>query len=99
MAANRPLSGAGHGSVAGLLDYGAFEAFIDREPEHERITGREAALHLVEIGDQALVRHRAVGHRIFVGLGRWPLGELRDDIRPLGLWAHTIACHRLDAIP
>src|SRR5207245_8508610 len=55
MAADCPLSGRRHRSVAGLLYSSAFEALVDSEPEHERIAGRQAALHLVEVCDQALV--------------------------------------------
>ena len=98
MTSDRALRPARHGRVSGAGDGLAFETLIDREPEDERVTGREATLHLVQVRHDALVGDRTVKLGVAVALGGGTRRELRDDVGPLGLRAYPVARHRLDAV-
>ena len=55
MAAEDRFAGLRHRGVAGARDRVTFEAFVNGEPEHERITGGEATLHLGEGLNEPLI--------------------------------------------
>src|SRR2546430_5722583 len=98
MPAHRPLAPTGHRRVARLPDRRRFEALVDGEAEDERISGGEATLHLVDVLEEALVGHGAVELRVGVALRGRLAREPGDVIWPLGLRAHAVAGHRLDAV-
>ena len=55
VAAEDRFAGLRHRGVAGTRHRVTFEAFVNGEPEHERITGSEATLHLREGLNQPLI--------------------------------------------
>src|SRR6267378_4632283 len=66
MAANFPFLRSRHGCHAGPGHSRAFEAFVNRDPEHERVAGSQAPFQLVRCGTQPLIGHRLVFHRVQV---------------------------------
>ena len=55
VAAEDRFAGLGHRGMTGARDNVSLEAFVNGEAEDERITGREAALHLGEGLNQPLI--------------------------------------------
>src|SRR4051794_41968550 len=95
MAAEHLLAPRRQRHLARLRHLLALEALVDREAEHERVTLREAALHLVQAVrdatvDEGLVRQRLLVRRLRRGL-RGLCGVVRPRVPP----ADAALCGRL----
>jgi hypothetical protein len=93
--AKNGFAGFRHVGVTCARDGIGFKTFVDGEPEDERITRGEAALHLREGLNQALITHRGMLSRLGItgsrGFGVKPINKIRPHRLGTGpLFSHSL---------